>query len=158
MPVDHNFDPPIMGRHNGFDVYAMPMFMRLETGDLAATVRWYREALEFGIMFETPMMAHLRRKKFQDLLVLASPTGGAPSHGLAMAFDAEGEVDAIWRRVSDAKRVGLAQVDRLPQTMPWNTRELRVIDPDGRVLVFHEQAKDAEALARMIRMLKVDER
>jgi uncharacterized glyoxalase superfamily protein PhnB len=154
MPVDPNRDPPIMGRHNGFDVYPMPMFMRLETRDLSATVLWYREALEFGVMFEMPMMAHLRRKKFQDLLVFASAKEGAPSQGMAIAFEAEGEVDAIWRRASEAMPVGLTKVEGPPQVMPWNARELRVTDPDGRVLVFHEQAKDAEAAARMSAMFK----
>jgi uncharacterized glyoxalase superfamily protein PhnB len=125
------------------------MFMRLETRDLAASVRWYREALEFGVMFEMPMMAHLRRKKFQDLLVFGSVNGSAPAQGLAIAFEADGEVDAIWRRASDATPVGLAKVEGPPRVMPWNARELRVIDPDGRLLVFHEQAKDAGAAARI---------
>jgi uncharacterized glyoxalase superfamily protein PhnB len=149
MPVDPNLDPPIKGRHNGFDVYPMPMFMRLETRELAATVGWYREALEFGVMFEMPMMAHLRRKKFQDLLVFGSAIGSGPAQGLAIAFEAEGEVDAIWRRASEATAVGLARVEGSPRVMPWNARELQVIDPDGRRLIFHEQTKDAGAAARM---------
>lgn len=154
MPVDHNADPPMLGRHAGFDVYPMPMFMRLETRDLAASVRWYREALEFGVMFEMPMMAHLRRKKFQDILLFGSPNGGAPAQGLAIAFEAEGEVDALRQRASEAAAVGLARVDGPPLVMPWNARELRVIDPDGRLLVFHEQSKDAEAAARMAAIFK----
>ena len=158
MPVDHNLDPPVMGRHDGFDVYAMPMFMRLETRDLAAAVRWYREALEFSVMFEMPMMAHLRRKKFQDILIFASATERVLAQGVAIAFDAEGEVDAMWRRASETAPVGLAKVDGPVREMPWNARELRVIDPDGRVLVFHEQAKDAEARARMSAMFKADGR
>ena len=157
MPVDPNRDPPIMGRHNGFDVYPMPLFIRLETRDLAATVRWYREALEFGVMFEMPMMAHLRRKKFQDILVFASASGGQAVKGLAISLEAEGELDAIWRRAMEAAPVVLTKVEGPPQVMPWNARELRVIDPDGRVLVFHEQAKDAEAAARMGAMFKADE-
>ena len=157
MPVDPNRDPPILGRHNGFDVYPMPMFMRLETRDLAATVQWYREALGFGVMFEMPMMAHLRRKKFQDVLLFASGTGGAPSHGLAIAFEAEGEVDEIWRQALGTATVGLAKVEGEPRVMPWNARELRVVDPDGRALVFHEQANDAGAAVRVSAMLKADE-
>ena len=156
MPVDHNSDPPILGRHNGFDVYPMPMFMRLETRDLAASVRWYREALEFGVMFEMPMMAHLRRKKFQDILLFASGEGAAAAEGVAVAFEAEGEVEALYERASGAAAVGLARVDGAPRAMPWNARELRVIDPDGRLLVFHEQSKDAEAAARMAAMFKAD--
>lgn len=154
MLVDPNTDPPIVGRHNGFDVYPMPMFLRLETRDLAATVRWYREALAFGVMFEMPMMAHLRRKKFQDLLVLSSAAGGAPAPGLVISLEAEGEVEALWRKASAAAPVGASRVEGPPVVTPWNARELRVIDPDGRLLVFHEQAKDAEAAARMSAMFE----
>lgn len=158
MPVDPNIDPVVTGRHNGFDVYPMPMFLRIETRDLAATVRWYGEALEFGVMFQMPMMAHLRRKKFQDLLIFASPTGGAPAPGLAISFEAEGEIDALWRRAQAAAPVGESQVARAPVVTPWNARELQVIDPDGRKLVFHEQAKDAEAAARMSALFEAGER
>lgn len=158
MFVDPNIDPPVMGRHNGFDVYPMPMFMRMETRDLEATARWYREALGFGVMFEMPMMAHLRRKKYQDVLLFASAAESAPLRGLAIAFEAEGEVDAIWRRALGAPAVGLAKVESNPQVMPWNARELRVVDPDGRALVFHERANDAGAEARMNAILKADQR
>jgi catechol 2,3-dioxygenase-like lactoylglutathione lyase family enzyme len=158
MFVDPNIDPPVMGRHNGFDVYPMPMFMRMETRDLATTVQWYRDALAFAVMFEMPGMAHLRRKKFQDVLLLESVTGGEPLRGLAIAFEAEGEIDEIWRRALGTAAVGHAKVEGEPQVMPWNSRELRVVDPDGRALVFHERANDAEAAARMSAILKADEK
>lgn len=154
MTVDPNIDPAVTGRHNGFDVYPMPMFARLETRDLAATVRWYGEALEFAVMFGMPMMAHLRRKKFQDLLIFASASGGSPAQGLALSFGVESEVEAIWRRASEAGPVGLSKVEGSPQVTLWNALELRIRDPDGRLLVFHEQAKDAEASARMKALFK----
>ena len=72
---------------------------------------------------------------------------------MGVLFEAEGEVDALWRKASGACVVGLSGVAGEPQIMPWNARELRVTDPDGRLLVFHEQANDAEASARMSAML-----
>lgn len=157
MPVDHNREPPVLGHHQGFDVYPMPLFLRMETGDLAATIRWYREALEFGVMFETPGMAHLRRKKYQDLLLFGSVGGGGPAPGLAISLEAEGEVDSLFARATAAAVTGRSRVEA-PQLTPWNARELRVTDPDGRLLVFHEQAKDPEAAARMRTMLETGQR
>lgn len=153
MAIDPNLDPPIIGRHNGYDIYPMPMFVRLEAIDMAATVRWYREALEFGVMFEMPMMAHLRRKKFQDLLIFAGGRGEADG-GLSLSFSAEGELEALWRRASAAGEVGKSKVMGPPEVKPWNARELTLFDPDGRRLVFFEQVNDPEMAARMQAMFK----
>ena len=152
MRIDPNLDPPVMGRHNGYDVYPMPMFARLEAADLAATVRWYCEILDFGVMFEMPMMAHLRRRKYQDLLVFPGGSG-QPAHGLTLSLSADGEVDDIWRRAAAAAPVGQSRVLGEPLLKPWNARELDLVDPDGRRLVLFEQANDPEATRRMQAML-----
>ena len=61
----NNAEPPVFGQHNGYDIYPMPMFARLEAANLAETVGWYREALGFGVMFEMPVLVHLRRAKYR---------------------------------------------------------------------------------------------
>lgn len=155
MPVDPNIDPPVLARHNGYDVYPMPMFVRMEVRDLAATARWYCEALDFGVMFETPGMAHLRRKKFQDLLIFQATFSGPVDAGLALSFEAQDEVDAIFDRASKAAVVGQARLSSPPTVTPWNARELHLTDPEGRRLVFHEQARnDPAAEDRMRAMFK----
>jgi uncharacterized glyoxalase superfamily protein PhnB len=160
MNRQSNAEPPVLGEHGGYEVYPMPVFVRLETADMAATLAWYRDALGFGVMFEipgpggAPSFAHIRRKKYQDLLL--SPARGSESAadaGLAISFDAEGEVDALWARLSGMAAVGRSQVEA-PAATPWNTRELKVSDPDGRRLVFHERANDPEASARMRAMFE----
>jgi hypothetical protein len=153
MPVDPNIDPPVLARHNGFDVYPMPMFIRLEARDMAATVRWHRQALDFGVMFEMPMMVLLRRKKFQDLLVFQSTFTGPNDPGVVLSFG-EGEVEGVFERASAVATLGQARGEGPPVVTPWNARELRLVDPDGRRLVFHEQAKNPEAAARMSAMLR----
>ena len=56
-------------------IYGMPMFATLQARDLAATVSWYTEGLGFINLFTmpgpdgAPLLVHLRRWQFQDLLV-----------------------------------------------------------------------------------------
>lgn len=153
MAVDPNLDPLVIGHHNGFDVYPMPMFVRLEAADMAATVRWYREALGFGVMFEMPVMAHLRRRKYQDLLVFPGGRGEAGA-GISLSFSAEGELDALWEQARSVGQVGVSKIEGPPEVKPWNARELSLLDPDGQRLVFFEQANDPETAARMQAMFK----
>jgi hypothetical protein len=56
-------------------IYGMPMFATLLARDLAATVSWYVDGLGFINLFTVPgpdgapLLIHLRRWQFQDLLV-----------------------------------------------------------------------------------------
>lgn len=149
----NNAEPAVFGQHNGYDVYPMPMFARLEAASLADTVAWYREALGFGAMFEMPMLVHLRRQKYQDILVMPARAAAASDAGLTLSFAAEGELDALFARASKARARGRSGVE-LPAIMPWNAREMRLTDPDGRRLVFHEQTNDPEATARVRAMFE----
>jgi catechol 2,3-dioxygenase-like lactoylglutathione lyase family enzyme len=124
-------------------IYGMPMFATLLARDLAATVSWYTEALGFIELFTmrgpggTPFLVHLRRWKFQDLLVrpaqaAQSAPPGAGGH-LQLSFAAVyGEIDALAER---ARAHGGGLVDG-PADTPWNTRDLTTVDPDGTVVIF----------------------
>jgi uncharacterized glyoxalase superfamily protein PhnB len=132
----NNENPPVLGQHNGYDIYPMPMFARLEAANLAETVAWYREALGFGAMFEMPQLVHLRRAKFQDLLLMPGRGHATTDAGLTLSFAADGEVDALFEQASKAQPRGKSSVEA-PALMPWNAREMRLSDPDGRRLVIH---------------------
>jgi len=58
------------------EFYPMPMFINLEVKDLPASVAWYQDALGFRLLFSDPpgepAMAHLRRDRYQDLLLCMS--------------------------------------------------------------------------------------
>jgi len=131
-------------------IYGMPMFATLQARDLAATVSWYTEGLGFIILFTmpgpdgAPLLVHLRRWQFQDLLVRpargpATP-GDRPASGPAtpgstcqLSFAAVyGELDALAER---ARAHAAGRVDG-PADTPWNTRDLTATDPDGQVVVF----------------------
>ena len=139
LPQHSQDEPPTLGEHGGFPVYAMPAFVSLTARDIGATVRFFTEALDFGVMFSgpeidgVPMLVHLRRARYQDLLVRQGD-GGRPSTSLIVAFgaaDAEA-VDALGARVADA---GGRIVSPAADT-PWHTHELTVADPEGHRFTF----------------------
>ena len=120
-------------------IYGMPMFATLLARDLAATVSWYTEGLGFTDLFTrpgpdgAPIMVHLRRWHFQDLLVRPAREPVTPGGGCQLSFAAvHGEIDALAER---ARAHGGGRVDGLADT-PWNTRDLTTADPDGHVVIF----------------------
>jgi len=149
-------EPPTLGEHKGFEVYPMPMFARLECADLERSRDWYVTALGFGDMFSMPgpdgtlVMVHLRRRKYQDIMLVprtqdsaatADAAAAAAHPRSALQFDADGEVTALFERAKAATSYGLATITE-PRVTPWNTRELQVTDPDGHALVFSERHDD----------------
>jgi len=121
--------------YNGFEVYPMPFFGMLVAEDPAALARWYEQALGFGVMFAGPVV-HLRRRKYQDLLVAAAAPGHeATAGGPSLHFDADGEVDSLAARAAAVPQAGRSSVGE-PVDTAWNTRELRVVDPAGHRLLF----------------------
>lgn len=127
-------EPPTFGEFNGFEVYPMPFFVTLAADDPAALARWYEQTLGFGTMFMGPVI-HLRRRRYQDILVVAARAGSpATSGGPSLTFDAtDAELDAL------AARAGAT-----PQATPWNTREIRLSDPAGHRLVFSARSENPD--------------
>lgn len=134
--------PPIEGAQApevSHEIYGMPAFVTLAATDVAATVDWYTEALGFVVLFSvpgpdgSPVLVHLRRWQFQDILVRPAPTAVTPGDSAFFSVAAVyGELAALADR---ARAHGAGQVDG-PSDTPWNTRDLRTIDPDGNLLVF----------------------
>jgi len=160
---DHS-EPPVFKLHHGFEVYPMPMFTAMETADVNAVAQWYRAALGFGVMFKAPeingqpMVVHLRRRKYQDVLIrpVAPERSLGVTDGLELCFQAGEEVDQIAARAAAAPAIGKVRIEP-PVDMPWNTRQVRILDPDGRVLVFSHPRFDPDATERMRRMFEADE-
>ena len=127
-------EPTRLGEYNGFEVYPMPMFATLVVEDPAQLAGWYERALGFGVMFTGPLV-HLRRRKYQDLLVVPGGAQGSAVGGPALTFNADGELDALAERAHAAPALGRSSIEG-PIDTPWNTRDLRVTDPAGHRLVF----------------------
>jgi uncharacterized glyoxalase superfamily protein PhnB len=159
-----NREPPSLGEFDGFEIYPMPMFATLAVADVAAVARWYADALGFGTMFAgpsvggQPSIVHLRRNKYQDVLLIPSRGAGAGSAAspatLTLSFSAD-EVDELAGRARSVAPVGASAVSE-PVDTPWNTRDLRVTDPAGHQLVFTSRQvnPDPEQVKRMQEMFE----
>ena len=131
--------PEDLGDFEGWDVYPMPVFVRLETPDVDRTARWFAEAIGFGIMFVgpvadgRPMMVHVRGARYQDVLIVASetaPEGRRCPIEVTFQVLTDAAVDELAARASMYGRVVG------PRNTPWHTREVTVYDPDGNPFVF----------------------
>lgn len=129
-------EPPLVGEYNGFEVYPMPFFATLTASEPEALGGWYERALGFSLMLGGPLV-HLRRRKYQDLLVVRGVHGEtqAREEGLALRFDADGDVDELAARARREPREGRSSIVG-PVDTPWNTRELTVTDPEGYRFIF----------------------
>ena len=123
------------------DIYPMPAFVSLTVADVRRAVDWYVDALGFVDLFTMPgpdgdpVLVHLRRWRYQDVLV--RPGTPAPGAGVVVSAGALAEeLDGIAARArAHVARTGAGSVEG-PLETPWNTVDLRTTDPDGYPLVF----------------------
>lgn len=116
----------------------MPMFATLVVADVDVTTSWYVDGLGFIDLFAVPgpsgpLLVHLRRWQFQDLLV--RPAAGPVGRGDGCALNFAAVFDEIDELGTRARAHGGGQVDG-PADTAWNTRDLTTVDPDGNVVVF----------------------
>jgi len=134
--------PPVAGAKApeiSRDIYGMPMFAVLIASDIEATVSWYTDGLGFISLFAVPgqdgvpALVHLRRWRYQDLLVRPAPGPVTPGTGCALSFAAVyDEIDALAERARAHGGGGVVG----PVDTQWNTRDLTTTDPDGTIVVF----------------------
>jgi uncharacterized glyoxalase superfamily protein PhnB len=146
-------EPPTLKTFQGHEIYPMPMFPTIAVADVAAVSAWYQAALGFTVVFAAPgdAMVHLRRRKYQDVLIVPSRERAAtPPGSLSITFNTDGELDALAARASGVTAVGASSIVG-PVATPWNTLDLRVTDPAGHRLVFtaRNPRPDPEQAARL---------
>src|ERR1051326_262665 len=129
-------EPPSLGDFKGHEIYPMPIFAKVAVQNVGDVAKWYRDALGFDTIFDMPgpdgqlMLSHLRRKKYQDVLVVAARSPQTAGTGMTLNFSADDEVDALAQRAKSTPPVGASSVSD-PINTPWNTRDLNVVDPAG---------------------------
>jgi predicted lactoylglutathione lyase len=103
------------------EYYPMPMFINLGVSDIDVSVEWYQHILGFREIFRGSGIIHLRRERFQDLLLFPTQASemNAPGEGIVVQFQAgEVSVEEIARK---AQQQGSSDVDG-PLERPWNGR------------------------------------
>lgn len=147
-----NVIEPVVDR----DIYPMPAFVTLTVADLERTIDWYVNALDFIVLFTVPgpggapALVHLRRWRYQDLLVRpgeGAAASGAWTIGMMAALE---QLDDLAER---ARAHGGGQVEG-PLDTAWNTRDLRVTDPDGYTVVYTARRAEGERDARFSAMIE----
>lgn len=119
------------------DFYPMPMFVNLEVSNIDISAEWYQQALGFREVYRVPGLIHLRRDRYQDVLLFPSESGGldSPGKGIVIQLQAgEVSVDEIAENVRQSTPTSVEG----PLDRPWNVREVTVQDPDGYRLRFSE--------------------
>lgn len=121
------------------EIYGMPAFITFAVRDVLAIRDWYVEGLGFIDLFSfpgpdgSPALVHLRRWKFQDILIRPAAQPPVPGTAATLSIAAVyGELDGLAER---ARQHGGGTVDG-PDDTPWNTRDLTTRDPDGNTVIF----------------------
>jgi catechol 2,3-dioxygenase-like lactoylglutathione lyase family enzyme len=121
------------------DIYGMPAFVTLRVRDLDRTVDWYVNGLDFISLFTMPgpggstALVHLRRWRYQDILV--QPGGGPNGNTASWTLSVMAEAAELADLGARARAHGGGSVEG-PVDTPWNTRDLRTVDPDGNIVIY----------------------
>lgn len=122
------------------DIYGMPAFVSFAVRDIEVARDWYTRGLDFIDLFSVPgpagvpVLVHLRRWRFQDILL--RPAEGEVIPGTTMTLSIAAVVGELEALADRARRHGGGGQVEGPADTPWNTRDLRTRDPDGNVVIF----------------------
>lgn len=113
-------------------IYPMPMFINLVVSDLAAAEALYAKAGFVTLATipgpdGLPLLVHLRREKYQDILM----TEGTPERGTTSASFAAGDVD-LGQVADNLRSVGVDVTG--PTDTPWFSTDLSFSDASGNTI------------------------
>jgi len=148
----------VLTTFNGHEIYPMPMFATIAVADVAGLSAWYESALGFTVVFAAPggAMVHLRRQKYQDVLIVPAREDGAlAAASLTISFAVDEDIEGLAARARAVPPSGASSVSG-PLATPWNTIDVRVTDPAGHRLVFtaRNPNPDPEQAARVKAMFE----
>jgi len=138
-------------------IYVMPQFVTFEVSDMSAARRWYVNALGFVELAVLPgpsgdpALVHLRRFRYQDILLVPGRDPGDRATGVRISF-AAGDEDLDARAAIAADDPG-GTVEG-PTRMPWNTRDLHFRDADGHLVVFTQPDLSADMDSEFARRVR----
>jgi catechol 2,3-dioxygenase-like lactoylglutathione lyase family enzyme len=142
------------------DIYGMPAFTTLTVADLDRTVDWYTNGLDFVVLFTvpgsdgTPVLVHLRRWRYQDILVRPGLTRqDRASTGDEWTVSVMADADQLDELTKRARDHGGGAVEG-PYDTPWNTRDVRTTDPDGYAVVYTARRPEGGRDERFSEMMR----
>lgn len=139
-------------------IYPMPMFATFQVADLAAAEAFY-QAVGFVSLAAipgpdgTPVVVHLRRMKYQDILIVpGKPERGSSTVGfLAGGQDLAALAAALRAAPPDGARI------EGPADTPWYTSDLTIDDPDGnRIILTAQREAEVDAAKEWTRTFEGD--
>ena len=138
-------------------IYVMPQFVTFEVSDMAAARRWYVNGLGFVELAVLPapdgdpVLVHLRRFRYQDILLVPGRDPEDKASGVRVSF-AAGNEDLDARAAHRRRRAG-GTVEG-PTRTPWNTRDLHLRDADGHLVVFTQPDLNADMDSEFARRVR----
>jgi len=148
------------------DIYPMPAFVTYVVADLEATVGWFTEALDFISLFTmpgpdgAPALVHLRRWRYQDVLVRArrpDEAATAPATLGSPTFSVYAQTEELDGLAQRARAHPAGSVEG-PIDTPWNSRDLTATGPEGITVVFTARrpdgARDPEFNEYMVKLAR----
>lgn len=136
-------------------VYPMPGFVTFTVADLARSTRWYVDGLGLVVLAElpardaTPPLVHLRRHRYQDVLlvVVGPPAEGSEALGRGVQYTVAAGREDLPSRADHARTVAAALPGAAvegPSRTPWNTVDLVCTDSDGYRVVLTRPVAEQE--------------
>lgn len=139
------------------DIYGMPAFISLDVRDLRAAAEWFTGALDFIELFamppgDDPVLIHLRRWRYQDILLRRAESNAEVGSGIQLSIAAT--YDQLDELAARAEAFGDGLVEGPADTL-WNSRDLTLTSPQGMRIVLTarrpEPLRDASFTASMSR-------
>ncbi|PKE16109.1 VOC family protein [Macrococcoides caseolyticum] len=118
------------------EFYQMSLFNKIFVSDIEKAEKWYRHTLGFQSVFKfrneknEVIMNHLRLKKYQDIMLIQSDdfTSGNGCYINILVDDIETIASSI------SEKYILQPLEQ----MPWNAKEMTIIDADGYQITLTE--------------------
>ena len=142
-------------------IYVMPQFVTFEVSDMDSARRWYVNGLgfvELAVLPDPagePVLVHLRRFRYQDILLVPGREPGDTSSGVRVSF-AAGDEDLDARAAIASGEPG-GEVEG-PMRTPWNARDLHFRDADGHLVVFTAPDLNADMDSEFARRVRASVR
>lgn len=140
------------------DIYGMPLFVTLDVSDPIASSRWYQRAVGFVELAVMPgpdgsvALVHLRRYRYQDLLLRPAERSPSPSAGVTVGLAFSGTIEELRSQAAAARSLTEGHVEG-PIETPWHTVDVRFQDSDGHHVVLTARSPEPppEAWDRLVR-------